>query len=152
MIPTAKKPPHIMSVRSRACCVKPLEHIIHAIITFSCSEEHEWETKNGGSQWKWGKYNNKAGCTLAQDQTVQWECLLITFLWNTLRALECSRKKTDWLSCFKHIVDTVAYVPWLWFMFSMHIVSVLCTINSSPEQWIFCIHKSMNRCWPKHLT
>lgn len=45
MIPTAKKPPHIMSVRSRACCVKPLEHIIHAIITFCCSEEHEWETK-----------------------------------------------------------------------------------------------------------
>lgn len=113
------------------------------------------ENKNGGIRWKWGNNNNnKAGCTLARDQTVLRECLLITFPWNAARALKCGGRKTDCLSAFNHIIDTVAYVLWLWFMSSIHIVSLLCTSSSLPGQWHWGprVHKSMNRCWPKHLT
>lgn len=55
-----------------------------------------------------GGDNNKIGCTLAKDQTVPEDCPLIIFPWNTARALRCSGRKTDSLSGFMHIIDTVA--------------------------------------------
>lgn len=111
MIPTAKKPPHIMSVRSRACCVKPLEHIILAIITFCCSEEHEWETKKmEGVSGNEGNTTTKQGVHWPKTKLCSESAYSSLSSETHLRALECSRKKTDRLSCFNHIIDTVAHV------------------------------------------
>lgn len=64
--------------------------------------------KNEGIQWKSeGENNNKMGCTLANDQAVPGDCLLIIFPRNTARALRCSGR-TDSRSGFMHIIDTVA--------------------------------------------
>lgn len=80
---------------SRTCCVKSLRHTVHSpIITFCCCREREWESRKMERR---GKHNNKAECSLAKDQAVQRERLLITFLcvWN---CTESSRvwQDSDW--------------------------------------------------------
>lgn len=101
-----KNPPNIMSEGSRTCRVKSLRPTVHCtVITFCCWGEHGVGDRKMRRR---GKRYNKAGCTLAKDQTVERERLLITFLclWNTLRAAEWGRTVTDWLHCFNYIIDT----------------------------------------------
>lgn len=76
---------------------------------------------------------------LASVQMVQGECLLITSPGtHSERWRVAGQWQIDSFVLTTLSTKTVAYVLWLCFML-MHMVPLVCSVNSSPYKWIFCI-------------